>query len=115
MELETRLELIESKQQWLFENTELTRMLFEHNITLEQNSRISDLLQGYRERIENGEEISSCTYENEILKIVNESSPTADYHFAESYLELCFKEHRWEELFETFYKDSMKFSHMFKK
>lgn len=31
--IEKRLELIESKQQWLFENTELSRMLYEYNIT----------------------------------------------------------------------------------
>jgi len=113
--IEKRLELIESKQQWLFENTELSRMLYEYNITLEQDKRINDLLQDYRNKIDNGEKITSPEYESEILKIVNEDKPTADYHFAESYLELCFKEQRWEDVFEELYRDSIKFLHYFKK
>ena len=37
------------------------------------------------------------------------------YHFYESYLQLCWKEKRWEEIFEDVYGDSMKFKRQIEK
>lgn len=95
-----RLELIESKLQWLFENTDLTSMLFEYDITISKQNEIADMLQSYRDRLSAGESISRANYESKM----QETSGVPDYHFAESYLANCYKEGRWEELFEAFYK-----------
>lgn len=107
MTIEERIELLEFKQQLLFENTEYSRLLFEYNITREQNQAINNLFQDYRTRLEIGKTINSGLYEQEIYRIIPQQY--GNYQFAESVAQLSHAEGRWEEIFEALYSDSPKF------
>lgn len=47
-ELDKRLDYIEFRQELLFENTDLTRLLFEYEIDRKQYKKIMDLMEAYR-------------------------------------------------------------------
>jgi hypothetical protein len=100
-----RLNLLEFKQQLLFDNTDISRLLFESNITNEQYRSIMDLFDSYRSKIGKGESISHHTYENELSRIIDKH----DYHFAEFLAQSFHKDDRWEEVFEHLYGQMPKF------
>jgi hypothetical protein len=107
MSLEERLDFIEFRQQLLFSNTEVDRILFEYNITQDQYREIMDLMDEYRETIESGETVSNGEFEQRIYDIVEHLE--GNYHFCE-YLTRAFKnEGRWEEVFISLYGDMPKY------
>ncbi len=117
LDIESRLELIESRQQWLFENSERSRMLFEEGVTFEQNKKIENLLESIRRKLADGERVTYGQYEKEVKEIfVNSDYPVnAEYTFAYHYLLSCFKEERWVEVFVALYKDYPGFNDDIKK
>ena len=110
--LEDRLDFIEFRQQLLFDNDEMSRLLFEYQITRNEYRKIMDLMESYRKRIANNEKVTSGEYERSIYKIV--PSRDMDYHFCEFIAKTFFDEHRWEEVFPELYGDSPKYSYLFK-
>lgn len=102
MSLEERLDFIEFRQELLFNDTEVDRILFEYNITQNQYREIMDLMDEYREAIESGkEEVSHLIFEQRVYDIVNHLE--GDYHFCE-YLTRAFQNGgRWEEVFVNLY------------
>lgn len=109
-EIMKRLDFIEFRQQLLFDDDDLSRLLFEYKITHDQYQQIMDLMQHYREKIEQGESVSSAKYETEIYNIVPEHK--GDYHMCE-FLALEFRNgHRWEEVFDALYGNSPKYSYL---
>ncbi|HFK1537577.1 TPA: DUF1878 domain-containing protein [Bacillus cereus] len=100
-ELEERLAHIEFRQQLLFENTGLSRFLFECNVTQLEYRAIMDVMDSYRVKIGRGEEVSSHIFEQEIYEAV--PSHRGDYHFAEGLAQGFHNERRWEEVFQTLY------------
>ncbi|HDR8052162.1 TPA: DUF1878 domain-containing protein [Bacillus cereus] len=101
MELEDRLALIEFRQQLLFENTGLSRFLFECNVTKLEYQAIMDVMDSYREKIGRGEEVSNHMFEQEIYEAV--PSHRGQYHFAEGLAQEFHDLGRWEEVFQTLY------------
>jgi len=106
-ELLERLDFIEFRQRLLFENNSYTRLLFDHEITREQNDRIYDLLDEYRNRIENGEKISHNSFEQRIYEIAPHKK--GDYHFAEDVAQVNHERGSYEEIFEHLYGEMPKF------
>lgn len=104
MEIDQRLDFIEFRQELIFSNTEVDRLLFEYNITEEQYIEIMNLMDSVREAIEsehNGSEIDNERFEQKIYNIVEHLNN--NYHFCE-YLTRAFKnEGRWEEVFDELY------------
>ena len=101
------LDLMKFKLDLLFTDSELDRILFEHNITKTQNEELMSLIEKYSLDIEGGKEVCSSVFESEVFEIVPQIR--RDYHFAESLLELLWDEGRWEEVFVKLYGDSQKF------
>lgn len=101
MELEDRLAFIEFRQQLLFENTGLSRFLFECNVTKLEYRAIMDVMDSYREKIGRNEEVSNHMFEQEIYEAV--PSHRGDYHFAEGLAQEFHDLGRWEEVFQTLY------------
>jgi hypothetical protein len=108
-ELEQRLDLIEFRQQLLFDNDSYSRLLFEYNVTREQSNAIYGLFDTYREQIDNGESVHHGSYEHAIYDIVPQHRH--NYHFAESIAQTLHEQNRYEEVFEAVYGDSVKFQH----
>lgn len=105
--IEQRICLIEFKQELLFENSPLSRLLFEYDISAEQNHELGDLMDKYRKQIEHNQEVNHSVYEDSIYKIVPHIN--GDYHFCEFYARTCMEQGSWEEVFPTLYGDMQKY------
>ena len=107
-EIISRMELIEFKQELLFNNTSVDRLLFETNVNRKQYDTIMDFMEECRDRIYKGEKIKSAEFERRIYEIVPEHD--GDYHFCESLALTFFDEGRWTEVFRYVYGDNPKFA-----
>lgn len=108
-----RLDFIEFRQQLLFDNDELSRLLFEYQITQSEYRAIMDLMDELREKIGKGEKVYSRSYEQRIYKLV--PSCNGDYHFCEFIAKAFYDDGRWDEVFPALYGNSPKYSYLFKK
>ncbi|MFJ7746692.1 DUF1878 domain-containing protein [Peribacillus sp. NPDC097295] len=114
MSLEDRLDFIEYRQQLLFSNTPYDRLLFEFNITANENQAIGDLFESYRKKIGEKQEVFSHQFESEMFEIVPHLH--GNYHFVEFITKELHEERRWEEVFVALYREDPKFqSYMSKK
>ena len=104
-ELDKRLDYIEFRQELLFENTDLTRLLFEYEIDRKQYKKIMDLMEAYRKKLDNKESVNHGTFETEMFRIVPECHE--DYHMCEYIARAFMDEHRWEEVFPALYGDCL--------
>ena len=107
-----RLDFIEFRQQLLFDNDDVSRILFEYQITLPEYTAIMNLMDQLRNKIDNGEKVSLGSYEQEIYRIV--PSMNHDYHFCEFIAKAFYENGRWKEVFPALYGDSPKYSYLFK-
>jgi predicted N-formylglutamate amidohydrolase len=107
MSVEERLDLIEFRQELLFENSAYSRLLFEYNITREQYNAIMDLMDEYRNMIESNEEVHHGSFEQRIYNIVPQHD--GSYHFAEAIAQENHRRGSWEEVFVTLYGGMPKF------
>ena len=107
MTLEERLDFIEFRQELLFHNSPIDRMLFSHNVTRSQSKDIVDLFYTYRKDIENGDLVHSVNYELSIGEIVPHKKH--NYHFAESLALTYYEGRQFEEVFLALYGDDPKF------
>lgn len=112
MGADERMDDIDFRMDLLREGTEFSKYLYDCKVTREQLSQLYQVMDEYRNAVDNGEEVNSAEYETEVLEIVN--SRSLDYHFCECFARLLWEDGRYEEVFEALYGDSQKFSHLFK-
>lgn len=108
--LEETIELLSFQQELLFSNTDVDRMLFEYKITRKQYDLIMDLMDIYRNKIGENEEVDHNTFEQEMYEIV--PNLKGDYHFVELLTRSFWEIGRWEEVFEILYKVLPKYKHI---
>lgn len=113
LSLEEQIDYLDFRQHLLFQNSDYDRLIFEHDITREENSAISEVFATFRQRIENGEGVIGSQFEQAIYDAV--PYVFGNYHFAESLAQIAHSEGRYEEVFETLYGNSMKFAHYLNK
>lgn len=106
-ELERRIEMLEFRQQLLFDNDDLSRLLFEYNITHQQYRDIMDLMDSYQDDIDHKRAVNNSAFEDAIYKIVPEHS--GDYHMCEYIARAFMDTGRWEEVFPALYGDMPKY------
>ncbi|MEI4770493.1 DUF1878 domain-containing protein [Psychrobacillus sp. FJAT-51614] len=98
---------MEFRQDLIFFNTAINRILYEYKITKEQYDKIMDLMDLYREKIGNKQKVSHETFEQQVYNIVTQHD--GNYHLVE-FLTMAFKEeNRWGEVFDALYGDLPKF------
>lgn len=107
MSIEERLEFIEYRQQLLFDNTPISRILFEYDVSEKQNQTLMGIFEDYRQKIESGESVHHGTYEQEVYEAVPQND--GNYHFAEIIAKTLHEDGRWTEVFETLYGEMPKF------
>lgn len=101
MNLEERVEQLEFQVQLLFDDSAISRYLFETKITKTQYHKIMDFMDTMRKKIDNDEEIHYRSFEQGIYDIVPERK--GDFHFCEILAKLFAEEGRWEEVFPALY------------
>lgn len=105
-----RLDFIEFRQELLFSNSDLDRSIFEYELTREQYRAIMDVLDEFRDLIENGKDYSHRGFENKLYAIVPEHD--GDYHMCEELAKGFMDDGRWEEVFMALYGDMPKYSYL---
>lgn len=113
MTTDERMDFLEYRQELLFENSDYSRLLFEHKVTQEQSRAISDVFNEYRLKIDSGESVHSGIFEQQIYEVVPQHD--GNYHFVEFLAQTTHEDGRWTEVFETLYGDEMKFKAYMKK
>ncbi|WP_410988790.1 DUF1878 domain-containing protein [Bacillus cereus] len=112
-EIKERLEFLEFRQKLLFENTDLSRYLFEMEVTEEQLKRIYNLMDALLEEIREEKLVTHSAYEQQIYEIV--PAKRGNYHFAESISQILHEARRWPEVFEHVYGSMEKFKNYLNK
>lgn len=105
-----RLDLIEFRQELLFNNSDIDRSMFEYGITRMQYRAIMDIMDEYRDMIDKRQKCSHAEFERRIYAIV--PSHDGDYHMCEELAKGFMEEGRWEEVFMTLYGNMQKYSYM---
>lgn len=109
--LQDKIEHLEFKQQLLFNNSNVDRLLFEYDIEKEDYTQIMNIMDEFRKKIENNDErVSHIEFENKILELVGQDS--IDYHFCEYLAKAFMEDGRWEEVFPTLYGNMPKYKHL---
>jgi FtsZ-binding cell division protein ZapB len=98
--LEDTVSLLKFKIDLLKENSNTSNILFQYDISYEQYKKIMDLMNAYRTRIDNQEEVSSLLFEQSIYDITGNQG---DYHFCEFIAKAFMEDGRWEEVFPAIY------------
>lgn len=104
-ELEGRIAFLEFRLELLFENSNISNLLFESKITREQYSEIMALMDDLRNKIDNQQKVNHVEYESKISEITGNH----DYHFAELVAKAFMEDQRWEEVFPALYGDFPKY------
>lgn len=111
-ELENRLSLLEFKVQLLSEDSNVSRLLFEYNITHSQYTKLMDLMDNLRVTISNKIPVDHTSFEEKVYDILDKNG---DYHFCESLAQSFMEDERWEEVFPALYGDMPKYKYYMEK
>lgn len=101
--VDERLDFLDFRQQLLFDNDDVSRILFEYQITKQEYTEIMNLMEKMRERIIDKQTVSHSAFEQRIYAIV--PSCKGDYHFCKFIAKAFMDEGRWEEVFPALYVD----------
>lgn len=102
--LEERLDFIEFRQELLFNNTDIDRILFEYEMTRDEYRRIMDLMDKYREKINRGDAVNHASFETELYHALQLlPSRYGDYHMCELIAQGFANSKRWEEVYTVLY------------
>lgn len=110
-DLEQRLQMIEFRQELLFQNDGFSRLVYEYDLTREQRDKFYDLMELYAKRITDGERVSHHTFEQEVYEITPQNEN--NYHFVEFITKELFEAGRWEIVFKALYGKTPKYKNLF--
>lgn len=114
-----RVEQLEFRESLILEASEISTILLQYNITRNEYLQIQDVMEGMRNKIENGISVSSIEFETSIQNIfggfieAGRRTPAIEYHFCEYIAKAFWKDGRWEEVFPALYGDNIKYKHLF--
>ena len=112
MTLEERIEHLEFKMDLLRQGGEFEKFLYDCDITKEQLKALYKVMDEISDEIGKGRKVSSSTYENKILSVVD--SRKLDYHFCETFAKMLWEDNCYVEVFPALYSGHMKFQDLFK-
>lgn len=100
-----KVEMLGFRTELLAEDTNIARLLLETNIGREQYTSMMELMEEFRRKIDNGEDVSHIEFEMRIAEITG----NIDYHFAELVARSFMEDKRWEEVFSNLYGHMTKY------
>lgn len=109
--IDDRLSFIEFRQELLFDNDDVCRLLFEYEITRSEYSDIMDIMDNYRNKIAHGIRVNHTDFENEMYHILPHEM-TGNYHFCEYITKAFMENRRWEEVFWELYGNMPKYAYL---
>ena len=113
--LEERVSQLEFREELIRNNDNIGEVLLDYNVNHEQYTKIMDLMDETRNRIDNHEEVSSAEFETKLINIFGGDREAAqrnvpiEYHFCESVARAFMEDGRWEEVFPALYGDLPKY------
>ena len=99
--LTEKIDFISFRQHLLFDNDEVSRILFENEVNEKEFRTIMDLLDSYREKLARHEPVSHSQFESEVYAIIPHLE--GNYHFCEMLTKAFCDDGRWEEVFPALY------------
>lgn len=108
--LEEEIEQLKFRQDLIFNNSNVDRLLYEYGITKKQYNQIMDLMDKYRTKIDAKEKVYHGSFEKEVYKIAPKHE--ANYHFVEDLARAFWEDDRWEEVFDTLYRVLPKYQYL---
>lgn len=111
--LEAIVQHLSFKQDLIFSNSNVDRLLYSYDLSEDQYTQIMNIMDDYREKIINQEEVNHHIFENSIYQIVPQENN--NYHFAEELARTFWDEGRWEEVFASLYGNMEKYMYYKKK
>lgn len=87
----------------------------QYGISKDEQRKIMDVMDKYRNRISNGERVSYSDYESDIISIfggyieATHRQPAIEYHFCEFVAKEFMEDGRWEEVFQALYGEFPKY------
>lgn len=99
--LTDKISFLSFREQLLFDNDEVSRILFEYEVNEQESRAIMDLMDSYREKLSRQEPVSHSQFESEIYAIIPHLN--GDYHFCEYLVKAFHDQKRWEEVFPALY------------
>lgn len=106
-----RLNHIEFRQDLLFNDSSVNRILYEYNVTKEEYNSIMDEMDRLRTIIDSGNEVQHGEFENNVYTIMG-NRQDIDYHFCEYISKAFMEEGRWEEVFPALYGNMPKYKYL---
>ncbi len=107
--LEEKVDILEFKIKLLAENSTVSRLLFEYDVTEEQYNKVMKLMDRYRDDIDESKDVNHSSFESQIYEIVPQRK--YDYHFCEYLAQSFMEDGRWEEVFPALYGDMPKYKY----
>lgn len=108
--LTEKIDFISFRQQLLFDNDEVSRILFEYEVNEQESRCIMDLMDSYREKLSRQEPVNHSQFESEVYAIVPHLA--GNYHFCEMLAQAFHDDERWEEVFPALYGALPKYSNI---
>ena len=105
--LTDKIAFLSFREQLLFDNDEVSRILFEYEVNEQESRAIMDLMDSYRVKLDRQEPVSHSKFESEVYAIVPHLN--GDYHFCEALTKAFHDENRWEEVFTALYSELPKY------
>ncbi len=93
----------------------IERLFKEYNVTKNEQQKIMDIMDKYREQISDGISVSHAGFENDIISVFGgdipamKHTPPIEYHFCEFVAKDFMEDKRWEEVFPALYGDFVKY------
>lgn len=87
----------------------IEKLFKEYNVTKDEQRKIMDIMDKYKERISDGVSVSSAEFENDIISVfggyvsATRHTPAIEYHFCEFVAKDFMEDRRWEEVFVVLY------------
>lgn len=91
------------------------RLFKEYNVTKDEQRKIMDVMDKYRQLIADGESVFHSSFENDIIAVFGgdipamRHTPAIEYHFCEYVAKAFMEDRRWEEVFPALYGDFLKY------
>ena len=102
-----KIDFIIFRQQLLFSNDEVSRILFENEVNEQESRAIMDLMDSYRQKLSCGDPVSHSQFESEVYAIVPHLA--GNYHFCEMLTKAFHDDGRWVEVFPALYGELPKY------